>query len=131
MINKIILQGRLTKDVEIETVNGFSKAKITVAWSEEYKETKKQFFLNCEAWRGTADFLAKYFKKGQEIVIEGQMITSTWEKDGQKQSRSFCNIEKVNFCGPKSNNGSSDNPPSSGDDFMTIPDNVDEELPFK
>ena len=131
MINRMMLQGRLVKDIELVNAGGFNKAEFTIAWSEKYKETEKQCFLRCVAWRSTAEFLSKYFKKGQEIAIEGQMITDSWEKDGQKQSRTLCNIEKVHFCGSKGSNAES-NPPSapSSNDFMTIPDGVAEELPF-
>lgn len=131
MVNRMILQGRLTKDVEIKDVGGFSKAEFTIAWSEKYKETEKQCFLRCVAWRSTADFLSKFFTKGQEIAVEGQMVTETWEKDGQKQSRTLCNVEKVHFCGSKASNAGS-NPPAapSNNDFMTIPDGDAEELPF-
>lgn len=131
MVNRLILQGRLTKDIEIRDVGGFSKAEFTVAWSEKYKETEKVCFLRCVAWRSTADFLSKFFAKGQELAVEGQMVTETWEKDGQKQSRTLCNVEKVHFCGSKASNAdnSSSSTPSNND-FMTIPDGADEELPF-
>ena len=132
MVNRVILQGRLTRDVELESVGGgFDKAKFTVAWSEKYKENERKCFLNCEAWRGTATFISNFFGKGSEIVIEGQMITDTWEKDGQKQSRTYCNVEKAHFCGSKASNAGS-NPPAtpSNNDFMTIPDGDAEELPF-
>ena len=131
MVNRMILQGRLTKDVEIKDVGGFSKAEFTIAWSEKYKETEKQCFLRCVAWRSTADFLSKFFTKGQEIAIEGQMVTETWEKDGQKQSRTLCNVEKVHFCGSKGGTTTDKAPAPSPDDFMTIPDGAEEELPFK
>ena len=131
MVNRIILQGRLVKDIEVVQVGGFSKAEFTIAWSEKYKETEKQCFLRCVAWRATAEHLGKYFRKGQELAIEGQMITETWEKDGQKQSRTLCNVEKVHFCGSKVSNASNNAPSASGNnDFMTIPEGADEELPF-
>lgn len=124
MINKVIIQGRLTADVELKDVGGFNMTEITVAWSEKYKETETKCFLRCKAWRNTAEFLQKYFKKGQEIVIEGRLVTESWEKDGQKQSRTICNVEKVNFCGGKTESST----PAEG--FMPIPDDVNEECPF-
>ena len=133
MVNKMILQGRLVRDVEIVDVGGFSKAEFTVAWSEKYKETEKQCFLRCTAWRSTAEFISKFFSKGQEIIVEGQMITESWEKDGQKQSRTLCNVEKANFCGSKVQNAenTSNNPPATpNNDFVTVPDTDSEELPF-
>lgn len=127
MVNKIILQGRLTADPTTETKGGFKMCEFTVAWSEKIKEVEKNCFLRCKVWRNTAEFLEKYFKKGQEIVIEGQLSTESWEKDGQKQSRTICNVEKINFCGPKSDGSSSSN---SSNDFMNIPETIAEELPF-
>ena len=129
MINKVILQGRLARDPEVKEVGGFMKAGITVAWSEKYKETETKCFLNCEAWRGTADFINKYFSKGQEILIEGRMVTDTWEKDGQKQSRTYCLIEKVNFCGSKGAVSTNEDKPSN--DFVSVAEDLPEELPFK
>ena len=131
MLNRIILQGRLVRDIELKDVGGFAMAEFTVAWSEKYKETETKCFLRCKAWRSTAEFLSKFFSKGQELIVEGRMVTEEWEKDGQKQSRSICNVEKVDFCGSKASNAdnSSSSTPSNND-FMTIPDGADEELPF-
>ena len=127
MINKTILQGRFVKKPELETKGGFPYCEFTVAWSEKYKENESKCFLRCKSWRNTAEFVEKYFDKGQECVIEGQMQTEEWEKDGQHQSRTICVVDKVHFAGSKaSNNGSS----SNNGDFMSIPDNVAEELPF-
>ena len=102
MINKMILQGRLTADPEIkQTQSGVSCASFTVAWSEKYKEIETKCFQRCKAWRGTADFLGKYFAKGQEIVVCGKMVTEEWEKDGQKRSAQILSVDDVHFCGKK------------------------------
>ena len=131
MLNRVILQGRLVRDIELKEVGGFQMTEFTVAWSEKYKDTETKCFLRCKAWRSTAEFLSKFFSKGQELIVEGRMVTEEWEKDGQKQSRSICNVEKVDFCGSKASNADN-NPPSapSSNDFMTIPDGDAEELPF-
>ena len=127
MVNKIIIQGRLTADAELKkTSSDIAYTEFTIAWSEKYKESETKCFLRCKAWRNTAEFVNRFFKKGQEIVIEGQMVTEEWEKDGQKQSRTICTVEKANFCGPKSN--ASETP--KNDDFMNIPEGAQEELPF-
>ena len=130
MVNRIILQGRLVKDIELKEVGGFQMTEFTVAWSEKYKETETKCFLRCKAWRSTAEFISKYFSKGQELIVEGRMVTEEWEKDGQKQSRSICNVEKVNFCGNKVSNADNNPPAAKADDFINIPDGADEELPF-
>lgn len=112
-------------------------AEFTVAWSEKYKETETKCFLRCKAWRSTAEFLNKYFRKGQEIVVVGHMVTEQWESEGGKKSRTICQVDKVNFCGKKEdggNHGNTQGPASQapGDDgFMNIPEGIiDEELPF-
>lgn len=132
MINKMILQGRLTADIELRrTQSDVANTEFTIAWSEKYKEVKTRCFMRCKAWRQTAEFLDKYFRKGQEILIEGHMVTEEWEKDGDKKSRTICLIDKVNFCGSKSNNGSNISPKTDVDGFVNIPDDVeDDELPF-
>lgn len=102
MVNKFILQGRLTAAPEIkQTQSGVSCANFTVAWSEKYKETETKCFQRCRAWRGTADFLGKYFTKGQELIVVGKMNTETWEKDGQKNSAQVLVVDEVSFCGSK------------------------------
>lgn len=130
MINKIILQGRFTADPEVQDKGGFNMTEFTVAWSEKYKEHETKCFLRCKAWRSQAEHIGKYFKKGQECVIEGRLETEQWEKDGQKQSRTICNVEKIHFCGPKAS-GSSDKAETKPDDgFVNVPEGLDEELPF-
>lgn len=129
MVNKIILQGRLVADVELKTVgDNISVTEFTVAWSEKYNDNEKKLFLRCKAWRSTAEFISKYFSKGQQIVIEGNMLTEEWEKDGEKKSRTICNVEKASFCGNKSENSSNN---KSDNEFINIPQGIDDyELPF-
>lgn len=134
MINYVTLQGRLVKDIELKQAGGFSVTEFTVAWSEKYKETETKCFARCKAWRNTAEFLSKYFKKGQELCIEGKLVTEEWEKDGQKQSRTIVSVEKVHFCGSKAESGTSTKAPSSEEDpdgFKNVSDAIEpEELPF-
>lgn len=130
MVNNVILQGRVVRDIELQEKGGFKYAEVTIAWSEKINDVEKKCFLLCKSWRNTAEFLSRFFKKGQEIIIEGQMVTEEWEKDGKKNSRTFCNIERANFCGPKQNEAPAE-PAATSDDFMNIPDTIQEELPFK
>lgn len=103
MLNKTILQGRLTRDPELRTTqSGIFVASFTVAWSEKYKETETKCFLPCTAWRNTGEFVNKYFSKGQEIVVEGQIATREWEdKEGNKRPTLELTVDKAHFCGPK------------------------------
>ncbi len=132
MINKMILQGRLTADIELRrTQSDVANTEFTIAWSEKYKEVETRCFMRCKAWRQTAEFLDKYFRKGQEILIEGHMVTEKWEKDGEKKSRTICLIDKVNFCGSKSSNGYNIPPKTYADGFVNILDDVEyDEIPF-
>lgn len=109
MVNHFTLQCRLTKDVEYGTTNsGVSYANFSVAWNEKYNENEQQLFINCRAWRGTADLLNKYFKKGDELVIEGKLITETYEKDGQNKSSTRVVVDRVHFTYGKKNNDGQD-----------------------
>ncbi len=138
MVNSMVLQGRLTADIELRyTQSGIAHAEFTVAWSEKYKDTETKCFMRCKAWRSNAEVLEKYFRKGQEIVVQGKMLTEQWEKDGNKKSRMVCLVDKVNFCGSKSTKDPAPPKQSSGpgvetdaDGFMNIPDGIDDDFPF-
>lgn len=138
MVNKLIYQGRLTKDIELKhTQSNVAYCEFTIAWSEKYKEVETKCFLRCKAWRTTAEFLPKYFSKGKEIAIEGHMTTEEWDdKEGQHQTRTICLIDKVHFCGSKgSGSGSSSAPapaaPTDENGFMDIPEGAEDDgLPF-
>ena len=91
MINNVVLVGRLTKDVEIrKTQSGLSVASFTVACdrrlSQEQKNNNEQSadFINCVAWRGSADFLGNYAHKGDTVGVEGRIQTRSDDRDGQK-----------------------------------------------
>ncbi len=102
MINHVTLQGRLTADAELKsTSSGIFISEFTVAWSEKYKETETKCFLRCKAWRKTAEFVSRHFSKGQQIAVEGKLITESWEKDGKQQSRTILTVEQIHFCGDK------------------------------
>ena len=132
MINKTILQGRLTRDVESRSTQaGIAVASFTVAWSEKYKETETKCFLDCTAWRATAEFVSKYFAKGQEILVEGKLRTDSWEdKDtGAKRSSIKLDVDKVHFCGSKQGGGTSQSAePLQDTGFSEI--DSESELPF-
>ena len=90
MINNVVLVGRLTKDVELrKTQSGLSVASFTVACdrrlSQEQKNNNEQSadFINCVAWRGSADFLGKYAHKGDTVGVEGRIQTRNYDRDGQ------------------------------------------------
>ena len=104
MLNKVTFQGRFTADpVMKQTPSGVSYCNFDVAWSEKYKEVESTCFLKCRAWRTTAEFLPKYFHKGDQVIVEGRLITNSWTDDqGQKHSTIICDVDKCHFCGTKS-----------------------------
>ena len=135
MINKMVLQGRLTAAPECkQTQSGVPVASFTVAWSEKYKEIETKCFLRCVAWRGTAEFLCKYFGKGQELVVEGKMTTREWEDNGQKRSVNELVVDAVHFCGSKAKDAggtptAAQSQPVTAPRFEVLSD--DDELPFE
>lgn len=127
MVNKVIIQGRLTKDPELkQTQSGVPFLNFTVAWSEKYKEVETKCFLLCKAWRQTAEFINTYFRKGQEIALEGRMVTEEW-KEGENVT--LCLVDRAHFCGSKLNK-TPDLKPEQEQEFMEL-DEGEEELPFR
>lgn len=136
MINRTVLQGRLCADPELRRTNSdIPVASFRVAWSEKYKETETKCFLPCSAWRNTGEFVSKYFHKGQEIVVEGQLSTREYkDRDGNNRSVLELTVEKAHFCGPKASGSAPaapppDNPPPDTG-FYDLPPEEDDELPF-
>lgn len=88
-LNKVILGGRLTSDVELkQTPSGVSVCTFTLAVNRKYQSEGQQQadFINCQAWRGTADFISKYFKKGSSLCIVGSVQTRSWQdQQGNKR----------------------------------------------
>ena len=126
MLNSVEYQGRLTAEPELKQAGGFPCLDFTVAWNETYKEKETTCFLRCKAWSGTAERIAKYWHKGEQIIIEGRLETDSWEKDGQKQSMIVCRVDKAHFCG----SGSKKTVDGAIDEWMKVNDSSDDELPF-
>lgn len=132
MLNKTVVQGRLCADPEMrQTQSGISVCSFRVAWSEKYKENERKLFLSCTAWRGLADMICSYFCKGKEIVVEGSLETEEYtDKDGSKRSALKLNVDRVHFCGSKSDFGGASAPAPAASGFAELPPDADEELPF-
>lgn len=129
MVNEVIYQGRLTKDPKLKsTQSGISTLLFNVAWSNKYKDVETKCFLLCRAWRQTAEFISTYFKKGQEIIIVGHLETQKWDDDKEV---TLCMVDRAHFAGSKATTLRDEEAKPSPDEFMDIPDNVDDELPFQ
>ena len=143
-MNKVILMGRLTKDIEMrQTPNGVSLARFSIAVTRRFKNSNGEYdadFINCIAWRKTGEFIARYFQKGSMIAIVGSIQTRSWDgNDGKKQYATEVIVDEAYFTGSKSESstgGNTDLSDSSlddlnsqyGEDFATIGD--EEDLPF-
>ena len=130
MLNNVILQGRLTKDVEVRTTNsGVSVVNFTIAWNRKInEENEKTLFMDCEAWRGTADLINKYFKKGNEIIVEGELYTNTYQTDaGENRHTTRLNVTQVHFT---YGNGNKNESAEGGDVTKKFKPVDDDRLPF-
>ena len=109
MLNTAIIMGRLTADPELrKTTSGLSVTSFTVAVERNYKsgEERQADFINVVAWRGTADFVSTYFKKGQMIAVQGSIQTRSYEdKNGNKRTAVEIVADNVSFCGSKAESG--------------------------
>ena len=110
-MNKIILVGRLTKDPEVRTTSaGFNTVNFTVAVNRNFKNKDGNYdadFLPCVAFRQTADFVSKFFKKGSMISLDGRVQTRSYDaQDGSKRYVTEVVVENVEFVGGKNDNGS-------------------------
>ena len=84
-----------------QTPNGVAVTKFTVAVNRRFDHEKADF-INCEAWRNTAEFIAKYFSKGKEIAIIGEIHIDKSEKDGKTSYFTNVVVDEAEFCGSKS-----------------------------
>ena len=100
-MNKVQLVGRLTKDPEVKlTTNQTAYCNFTVAVDRRFKDKdgqRQSDFINCVAWKQTADFIKKYFSKGSRIGICGSIQTRSYEKDGQKVFVTEVLVDEVEF----------------------------------
>lgn len=110
-MNTSTLIGNLTKDVELRQVgNGTSVARFTLAVQRQFKNAngeKETDFIQCQAWKKTAELLAQYCQKGSKIAVRGSIRTGSYEKDGARVYTTEVVAEEIEFLTPKSstNNG--------------------------
>ena len=147
-MNKVILMGRLTKDVEMrQTPNGVAVARFAIAVNRRFKNANGEYdvdFINCIAWRKTGEFIARYFQKGSMIAVVGSIQTRSWDgNDGKKQYATEVVVDEAYFTGSKAESSTGGNTDLSdsglddlnsqyGDDFATIGDDEEnaDDLPF-
>lgn len=115
-LNKITLQGRMTKDPELrQTQSGTPVASFTLAWSEKFNDSEQKLFLPCVAWKGNAEFASRYFSKGSEVIAEGKLTSRKWQdRDGNNRETIELIVDRLHFCGPKRETGGEYGSPDMG-----------------
>lgn len=148
-MNKAILMGRLARDPEIRTTqSGISVCNFTVACDRRTRAADGSYqnqadFIPCVAWRQQAEFVNRYFSKGDRILVVGSIQPRSWEDQaGQRRYTTEVIIDEVEFCESRrsdrqggADDRQKDTPASTvvdsgGDDFLAAPDDDDTSLPF-
>lgn len=105
MLNKAVLMGRLTADPELrKTTSGTSVTSFTLAVNRDFKKDGQQEtdFINCVAWKNTAEFICKYFQKGQQAAVDGSIQTRSYtDKDGNKRTAFEVLVNNIYFADSK------------------------------
>ena len=138
-MNKVILMGRLAKDPDVRySADNKAFARYSLAvdrrFSQEGQPTAD--FINCVAFGKNAEFAEKYLHKGTKIVDVGRIQTGSYtNRDGQKVYTTDVVVEEHEFCESRSSqnstNGTSGNTSAPSDGFMSIPDGIADEVPFR
>ena len=148
MLNKVVLMGRLTRDPELRyTPSNVAVVTFSIAVERNFAragEQRQADFINIVAWRTTAEFVSKYFTKGQLVALCGKLQTRTWDDaEGKKHYVTEVVADEVFFAeGKRDNAGAPQSyttapqaqtmamqaPTESNDDFAIMPD--DDDLPF-
>ena len=142
MFNLVVLTGRLTADPELKTTpNGISVTSFSIAVDRRYRsgEERQTDFINIVAWRTSAEFICKYFKKGNLIGIEGSIQTRRYQdKNGNNRTAFEVVANNVQFVESKRDGSASPAMPSEpasfsnadANDFADLGDATDDDQPF-
>ena len=142
MLNRIVLMGRLTRDPELRrTQSGTAVVSFSIACDRDYAAQgaeRETDFIDIVAWRGTAEFVEKYFSKGRMAIVSGSLESRKWEaKNGDKRISWEVRVDSIYFGDSKKDDQRGTNaasPSSSGEAGMpegfTSIDMDDEDLPF-
>lgn len=139
--NKVILMGNLTADPDVSVKGETKMAKFTVAVQRNFKDKDGNYgtdFVRSTAFGKTADFLEKYFKKGSNILVEGEWRTDNYKnKNGDTVYTNDCSVSKVHFAGGKSSGTSHndsipapDTQATMSDDFVEVDMKAGGDIPF-
>jgi single-strand DNA-binding protein len=110
MLNLAVLMGRLTADPELKTTStGISVTSFTIAVDRTYQTAggeRQTDFINCVAWRQSAEFITKYFRKGSMIAVQGSIQVRNYvDNNNQKRYVTEVIVDRASFCGSKAETG--------------------------
>ena len=128
-INKTVLGGRLTADVEVKQTNsGIPVCSFTIAVTRKANREETDF-INCVAWRNTAEFIGKFFSKGSSICVTGAIQTRSWtDQNGGKKYATEVIVDEAYFVDTKSDSEAPSYHQQSNAQFEEV--KTDEDLPF-
>lgn len=131
-MNSVSLVGRLTKDPElIATASGVNKCSFSIAVNRNFKNSQGEYeadFISCVAWKGQAEFVSKYFGKGNLIGVLGRLQTRIWDgADGNKQFRTEVIVSEVTFIEKKKDGKPNQTTTIESEELIEV---YDEDLPF-
>lgn len=132
-MNKVILIGRLTKDVEVRYAGETAVARYSLAVDRKFKREGEPTadFVNCVAFGKAGEFAEKYFRKGMKVAVTGRIQTGSYtNKEGQTVYTTDIVIEEQEFAESKGQSEEKPRPSTDKDGFMSVPDGIEEELPF-
>ena len=133
-MNKVILIGRLTKDVETRYSGETAIARYSLAVNRKYTREGEATadFINCVAFGKNGEFAEKYLRKGMKIAVTGRIQTGNYkDKDGKTVYTTDIVVEEHEFCESKGTQATAPAPTTTdAEGFMSIPDGIDDELPF-
>ena len=126
MLNHVALQGRLTRDPELRsTGSGIPVTSFSLAVNGKKDDTA---FIDCVAWRGTAEAICQYLGKGRMMVVEGSLQSREWnDKEGNRRKSIEVNVSQFHFCDKKE---SAPQYPQQSNEFQEIEDEEPGNLPF-
>ena len=119
-LNKVVLGGRLTADPELkQTPNGIAVCQFSIAVNRRFSKDGEQQadFINCQAWRNTAEFISNYFRKASSICVTGSIQTRSWtDQNGQKRYATEVVVDEAMFVDSK--NGTQQAQNNGGGSYM-------------
>ena len=139
MLNHIVIMGRMVRDPELRsTQSGISVCSFTLACDRDYSakdsKEKETDFIDCVAWRSTAEFVSKYFTKGRMMAVEGRLQLRDWvDKEKNKRRSAEIQVSSAYFADskakeqepPEVSHGAADGFPDSGFPGGTLPSGFD------